>query len=622
VSLPAGPSFTVGLAFLLGMAGQVAARHLRVPGIVVLLALGVAAGPDGIGVLRPETLGVALPALVSFAVSIILFEGALALDLREAWRQGQAIRRLVTVGAAVTAVGAGWLAHRILGWEGTPSLLFGTLMIVTGPTVIQPILRRIRVDARVAAILEGEAILGDAVGATLAVLALELALAPSSQAFGPGLRELGVRLGVGLAAGLIAGGLIAFGLRYEKVVPLEIRNAMALAIVVGSYQVAEALAAESGIVAAIAAGLLVGNLPSGRKARGLHEFKQEITTLLLGLLFVLLAADVRLEQIRQLGLPGLAVVAVLVFVVRPLSVTLSTLGSDLALRERAFLAWLAPRGIVAAAVASYFADVLRANRIGEATELRALVFLVIAFTVTVQGLSGGLVARALGVARPPRSGWALLGANGLALALAERLAPPNEIVVIDSSREHCRRARERGIQAIEANGLEEETLSRPEVEGRLRFLAVTPNEEVNFLFARRVKEVLRHAELWLALRRRRDGVHPEMLDELGAHTLFGGERQLVIWALRFDRGLVRVERRRAGDGAVALTVDEPDEDSLAVLPLVVHRSGTALPYASDYVSRTGDEVEFGLFSERLEAARQVLDDAGWSLVAPPEAQPA
>jgi len=615
VTPPASATFHVGLAFLLGMGGQVLARHLRIPGIVVLLGLGVAAGPDGLGLLRADTLGAALPALVSFAVSIILFEGALVLDLREVRAQAGAIRRLVTIGAAITTIGGALAAHFALGWEGPLALLFGTLVIVTGPTVIQPILRRVRIDSDVGAVLEGEAILGDAVGATIAVVALELVLAPGHDALGSGLGGLAQRFAIGIAVGLVAGGLIAFGFKYQRAVPLEIRNAMALAIVVGSYQVADALVHESGILAVITAGLLVGNLPSGRRARRLHEFKEELTTLLLGLLFVLLAADVRLTEIRDLGWPGVVVVSALIFVVRPANVLVSTIGSELSWRQRSFLAWLAPRGIVAAAVASYFATVLDAQDIAGGSRLRALVFLVIAVTVTLQGSSAGWLARRLKIARPERSGWAVLGANGLALALAERLGKRAEVVLLDSSAQHCAEARRRGFRALEANALEDETLLRPEVEGRARFLAATPNDEVNFLFARRVRDVLRGGEIWLALRSDHAGVSPEMLEEMHARTLFGGERRLEIWVLRFERGLASVESRRAGESTVELPSLAPEQDSAAVLPLVVHRDDRVLPYPTDYRPRDGDRVEFAIFEERREEAERLLRESGWETAA-------
>ena len=258
LAIPEAPAFHIGIAFLLGMIGQVVARHLRVPGIVVLLALGVAVGPDGLGWLLPATLGTALPQLVSFAVAIILFEGSLALDLRAVWHQAPAIRRLVTLGAAVTATAGALAAHFILGWEWPAVVLFGSLVVVTGPTVIQPILRRIRLRPRVATILEGEAILGDAIGATLAVVVLELCVSRSPEFLARSGWAFAERITVGVLLGLLAGALVALAVRFERIVPPEVRNALAFAIVVGFYQIGDALSNESGILVAIVAGQASG----------------------------------------------------------------------------------------------------------------------------------------------------------------------------------------------------------------------------------------------------------------------------------------------------------------------------------------------------------------------------
>ncbi len=607
-AIPAAPAFHVGLAFLLGMVGQVLARHLRVPGIVVLLAMGVAVGPDGLGWLQPATLGAALPQLVSFAVAIILFEGSLALDLRAVWHQAPAIRRLVTVGALVTATAGAAAAHFVLAWEGPAAVLFGALVVVTGPTVIQPILRRIRLLPRVATILEGEAILGDAIGATLAVVALELCLSRSPEFLARTGWALAERILVGVLLGLVAGALVALAVRYERVVPPEVRNALAFAIVVGFYQIGDALSNESGILVAIAAGLLVGNLP-GKRARRLHEFKEELTMLLLGLLFVLLAADVRLAEIAELGWKGAAVVALMMFVVRPLNVALSTSGCGLERRERVFLAWLAPREIVAAAIASHAAIVLQHEGIAGGPQLRALVFLVIAVTVTLQGLSAGPVARALGVAKPPRSGWAILGANGLGLALAERLAKTEAVVVIDVAPERCRQARDLGFSVVEANALEEATFGIDEIEARLQFVGATPNEEVNFLFARRARELLKARNLWVGLRRDHSAIHPAMVAEIGGRILFARERRLGLWASRIETGLAEIESFVAGEDAAL-----PQGESALwadLLPLAHHRLSVVAPFSESVALRTGDMVDFAVLRSRRREIREALESSGW-----------
>ncbi len=610
MTVPSNPAFHVGLALLLGMFGQILARHLRIPGIVVLLGLGVAAGADGLGLLRPESLGGGLSSLVAFAVAIILFEGGMALDLRGVRSQGRAIRRLVTVGAVVTAVGAGLAVHLLLGWEGPPVVLFSVLVVVTGPTVIQPLLRRIRVVPRVASILEGEAILGDAIGATLAVVALELALLSGADGWVLGGRGLLARFGWGTLLGVLTGLLIVALHRFPRAVPADLRNAASLAILVGFYQVGEALRSESGILVAIVAGLLVGNLP-GLRPRSLITFKEELTVLLLGLLFVLLAADVRLADVRSLGWAGLGVVAVLILVVRPIDVLVSTWGTDLTTGEKRFLAWLAPRGIVAAAVASHFAEVFHSEGIAGGAQLRALVFLVIAVTVVVQGLSGGWVARRLGVSLGPRSGWAILGSNGLGLELASRLAPNGEVVLVDSAADRCQRARQLGLKVVEANALDESTLFHPDIEGRRRFVAATPNEEVNFIFGRRAHELLKADEVWIALRRHHATIRPPMLGEIGARILFGRESRLDLWSLRLERRLVDVEPWTPLRDDAKMPEGDAEDGSVPLLPLVLRRGDSVLPWDDASRARRGDRVDIAIFREQAERARADLEEAGW-----------
>lgn len=613
------PSLALGLAFGLGIAGQILARHLRLPGIVVLLALGVAAGPDGLGWLRPETIGSGLSAFVSFAVAIILFEGGLALDLRELVHQALPIRRLVTLGAALTALLGTVAARLLLDWSWGVATLFGTLVIVTGPTVIQPLMRRIRVQPRVATVLEAEGILGDAIGATVAVVALEVLLASPGTTLESAFQGLFGRLGFGIVSGLIAGGAIAGALGLRRLVPEGLRNVTALALLVAFYQASDALESESGILTAIVAGLMVGNLHS-KRLRALREFKEELTTLMIGILFVLLAADVRVADVLALGWPGALLVALLVLVVRPANVAISTAGSDLAPRERAFLAWLAPRGIVAAAVASHFRDVLDGAGIAGGRELRAMVFLVIAATVTVQGLSGGLVARALGVALPAPRGWGILGANALGRTLARLLGEP--VTLVDTNPDHCRVARREGLVAWAGNALDESVFRRSGLEERRDFLAVTPNEEVNFLFAGRVREMMREAAIWVALRRDHDAIRPAMLEPLNAEILFDGERAIELWSLRLERRLAVVESWVAEAEEPSLPRDAESGAPASYLPLVLFRDGRPMPHGAKTKARQGDRIAVALFTEAKRDAEARLALGGWQRVAPGDDAPA
>jgi NhaP-type Na+/H+ or K+/H+ antiporter len=390
------PALTVAIALAVGMVAQVVARHLRIPGIVLLLALGALLGPDGAGLVEPQSLAGGLHLLVGFAVAIVLFEGGLSLRLSLLRHQARSIRRLVTWGALITAAGGAVAAHYILDWEWPLSILFGTLVIVTGPTVISPLVRRLRLRHKVATVLEAEGIFGDAIGALVAVVTLEVILAPGGTSWTHGAWELLVRLGVGGLLGAFVGLLLAALLRYDFLIPTGLENVLSLATVLLLYQGSNWILPESGVVAVIAAGITVGNLES-RQVEELREFKEQLTVLMLGMLFILLAADVGLSDIYALGWPGLLTVAALIFIIRPLNVLASTAGSDLNVRERIFIAWLAPRGIVAAAIASLFAQSLANAGIEGGQELRAMVFLVIAVTVTFLGLSSIPLSKALGL---------------------------------------------------------------------------------------------------------------------------------------------------------------------------------------------------------------------------------
>ncbi len=448
------PALTVALALAAGMLGQSLARHLRIPGIVVLLAGGVLLGPDVLGLVRPRTLGPALASLVGFAVAVVLFEGGMNLDLKRLRREARSIRQMVTVGSVVTALGGAATARLLLGWSPKLSLLFGTLVIVTGPTVITPLLRRIRVQANVSTVLEAEAVFGDAIGALIAVVALEVALAPSGSLLVAGAWGLASRLSVGLVAGVIGGWVIGALLR-SGWVPEGLENVFTLALVLALYQATNALQPESGIVAVILAGLIVGNLHAPALS-ALKDFKEQLTILFIGMLFVLLAADVRLSEVVHLGWPGVATVLALMFVVRPANVLAGTWGAGLGWREKAFMTWMSPRGIVAAAVSSHFATALTAAGLPGGSDLRALVFLVIAVTVVVQGLSGGAVAGLLRLRREI-TGFAILGANGLGRAYGELLREAGqEAIFLDSNLDACRAARAAGFRALHGSALAED----------------------------------------------------------------------------------------------------------------------------------------------------------------------
>jgi NhaP-type Na+/H+ or K+/H+ antiporter len=611
----ADPALTVALALVAGMFAQALARHLRIPGIVLLLGMGVLLGPDGLGIVRPDTLGESLHTLVGFAVAVILFEGGMNLSLARMRREARSIRLLITLGALVTAIGGTLAARLILGWDWVLSTLFGTLVMVTGPTVINPLLRRIKVKERVATVLEAEGILVDAIGAIVAVVTLEVVLSPDALSFAGGAAggawHLFSRLAFGALFGAAGGLVVAALLRRERMIPEGLESVFTLSVAVAIFQISNAIIPESGILAVIVAGIVVGSSPV--QALGeLREFKEQLTILLLGLLFVLLAADVRLAQVRVLGWAGLGTVLALMLVVRPLNILAGTVGSDLTWREKVFLSWLAPRGIVAAAVSSLFAQTLDEEGIAGGDELRALVFLVIAVTVVVQGLTGGLVASWLGLRRPSDTGYVILGANDLARALGRALRDGGEeVVLIDSNQDACHAAEEEGFRVLHGSGLEPGVQEKAELDTRAGCIGLTSNEEVNLLFARRARKDFKVHRVWVAVRRGHLGVSGEVVRRLGGHLLFGGPAEILAWTHRLERGEAGVELWHYE----APLVDErspvsPDLDGL-LLPLAVVRGKKVFPMDESVSFRPGDRLYAAVTAGRREEIESWLQPSGW-----------
>ena len=612
-------AITVAIAMAAGMLSQVVARHLRLPGIVLLLAAGVLLGPDVANIVKPSELGGGLQLIVGFAVAVILFEGGMNLRWSRLAREATVIRRLVTVGALVTALGGALAARFVMGWEWMLAIPFGTLVVVTGPTVVTPLLRRIRVRHRIATVLEAEGVLIDAVGAVLAVVTLQVVLiGPGARSIAEGAMGILSRLGFGLAVGAVAGVLIALLLRYRKVVPEGLENVFTLSFVLVIFQVSNYFMPESGVMAVTAAGMVVGNMKT-RVQKELLEFKEQLTVLLIGMLFVLLAADVRIESIRDLGWPGVATVAVLMFVVRPLNVVAGTLGTPMAMKDRLFLCWLAPRGVVAAAIASLFAQSLTDAEIAGGEQLRALVFLVIATTVLVQGLSGSFVAGLLGVRREQPSGYAILGANDLGRALGRSLKEAGEhVMFIDSNPVACSAAEGEGFRVVFGNVIEERTLQRAQIEDRSSCIAVTPNEEVNLLWARAAMDQFGIEKVFVACRRDQSVVTAALVEKEHAQVLFGRARDLELWSLRFRRKTVALQEWRSAspDGADVATYREFPEN--LVLPMLVRRGKKVRPVSRSQQIKGKDRIIFALYTDSLEASESALREQGFVPAEEPE----
>ncbi len=605
------PSFILTLALTLGVLAQSFARHMRIPGIVVLLGVGVLMGPDLLGWIHPRSLGDGLFYIVDIGVAVILFEGGLNLEISRLRRAQISIRRLITLGALVTLCGGALAAFLLMGWSPMVSLMFGSLVVVTGPTVIGPLVSELRLQPRVATVLEAEGVLIDPIGVILAILVLEVALAPAGATLGYEFGALALRVGFGVFAGTVVGLLLAYGLRLKHLVPEGLENITVLASALLLFQGCDEVMSHSGIVAVTVAGIWVGNIRT-RVDRDLREFKDQLTVLLIGLIFILLAADVGLGEVQRLGWRGVGVLAVLMFVVRPLSVALSTWGSQLRLNERIFVGWIAPRGIVAAAVASLTSTLLVEQGIEAGVELRALVFLVIAGTVVWAGVTAKPVAALLKLRLPGRDTVVILSCQGLARTLAQILGEHGtRVVLIDSNPHYCREAEEAGFQVIYGNALKESTLSRARLERVSVAIGLTPNETLNSLFVEQARDQGGVPQGYVSVARLDSDVTPELLHQRGARVLFDGPHDVERWDVRARHSELSIEYFEYAD--VSESDDTPHRVEFAerCLILSIQRGNRIDPMSLGFEPKLGDIAAVAIHEGDAEDARRLLTQLGW-----------
>ncbi|ELS04591.1 NhaP-type Na+(K+)/H+ antiporter [Xenococcus sp. PCC 7305] len=475
------------IAVVAGISAQVIGEYLKVPSIVFLLLLGILLGSDGIDVLHPNELGVGLEVIVALAVAVILFEGGLNLELRELGKVSGSLRNLVTLGTLITLVGGGMAAHWLAEFPWAIAFLYASLVVVTGPTVIGPLLKQVRVDRQVSTILEGEGVLIDPVGAILAVVVLNAILnsdaAPVTVASG-----LVLRLGIGSLVGVIGGWLLGLFLKNTDRLSEELKNLVVLAGLWGLFVLSQTLYSESGLMATVAAGITVkaSGLPEERL---LKRFKGQLTVLFVSVLFVLLAADLSIASVVALGWGSVIAVLVLMFVIRPISIVICTWSSGLNWRQKIFLAWVAPKGIVSASVASLFAILLTENEITGGDAIKALVFLTIMMTVFCQGLTAGFVARFLRITLSESTGAVIVGGNNLGRLIAKLFQEAGEsVVLIDTDEEAVKKAQTDNIPVVQRSGLDAEALEEIGIESMGTFIALTKNGEINLVLAQRAME--------------------------------------------------------------------------------------------------------------------------------------
>ncbi|QDL07875.1 sodium:proton antiporter [Brasilonema octagenarum UFV-E1] len=475
------------IAVFAGISAQVLAASLRVPSIVFLLMFGILLGSDGFGLLDPHMLGTGLEVIVALATAIILFEGGLSLDLEELSKVSTSLQLLVTLGTMITLLGGSMAVHWLGEFPWPIAFLYASLVVVTGPTVVSPLLKQINVDRQVATLLEGEGVLIDPVGAILAVVVLNTILNDHTD-FMTAMSSLTLRLGVGGVIGAAGGWLMSLISKRANFLSFELKNLVVLAGLWGLFALSQMIRSESGLMTVVVAGVVFG-ASSVPEERLLRRFKGQLTILSVSVLFILLAADLSIASVFALGWGGVFTVLVLMFIVRPINILFCTWNSEFNWRQKLFLSWVAPRGIVSASVASLFAILLTERGINGGEAIKALVFLTIIMTVFCQGLTAAWFAKCLEITSKDAIGAVIVGCNPLSLLIARLFQEWGEpVVMIDTDAQRSEQAQAQNLRVISSSALDTGVLEEAGLGEMGTFLAMTSNGEVNFVLAQRAAE--------------------------------------------------------------------------------------------------------------------------------------
>ncbi|MFM7601101.1 MAG: cation:proton antiporter, partial [Pseudanabaena sp.] len=589
-------SLIIIIAITAGILARVIANFFRVPSIVFLLIFGVALGGNGLNLVQPRLLGDGLEAIVSISVALILFDGGLNLQLKELGKVSASLRNLITIGTLITLIGGGIAAYWLSEFPWTIAFLYAALVVVTGPTVVNPIVEEVGLDRRLATILEGEGVLIDAIGAVLAVVVLDVALNPTSSAFAV-VSDLGLRLGVGGVLGAIAGWLLGKFLQRAAFLAEDTKSAVVVAAVLGLFGIAQEIQSESGLTAVVLMGLVLraSEIPN---SRDLLKFKSQLVALMVSVLFILLSANLSIPSIFALGWGGVQTVLFLMFVVRPINVIVSTWNSSFTWRQKAFLSWCAPRGIVAASVASLFSILLTERGVNGGESIKALVFLTIAMTVFLQGLSAKLVAKLLGLNQPDISGLVVVGSNPIGILVA-RLFQANgqRVAIIDTSAELCKQAAEYNIPALVSNGLDAKSLAEAGLDSVGTFVALTINTDVNIVIAQLAVKEFKPPRVFAVYVKEAES---DRNGESEVQQAFSARVPIKTWNQYVLQREVRV-------GEFLLTEEELQEqlnrfntmfNAGILLPLLFERKGQLQIVSADMTWEKGDRILYLLYTPK------------------------
>lgn len=511
---------TIAFAFNAGIFSILLSHVVRLPSIIFFLIAGVLLGPGFVGIINPASLGNGFPVMIEAAVAIIVFEGSMNLNLKQLFKTSKIIRNMVSIGALISALLTTLLAHYLIGLDWFIALIFGCIMVITGPTVITPILKRVPLKEPLGSILHWESILLEPIGVTIGLLVLELVLVADATVTHSAIQFLLIII---TGAGVGAGFTFILGQWLKRWPPNQagVQNLIVLGSALLIFELANLIIPHAGLAAVVAGGLIFGKskIPALRE---IMEFKETITQMLISFIFILLAAKLDIQLIFSGGIGTLLFLILVLFVVRPLTIFISTAGSELNTKSKLFLSLMAPRGIVSASLISLIAILLQKEGMDQGKQMEVLAFQLIGVTVILHGTWAPLIAWILGVKQKEKQGYLIIGANALARNVAKALnAREIKTILVDRDGFEIQNCFNEGLTAVKGDALDQRFLNDLELHDIGRMIAMTPNDEINTLACQLGHRLFEKGKCYqLRTRPKKEENSEEIMEEAGG-VLFG-----------------------------------------------------------------------------------------------------
>ena len=599
------PTEVFVLAVLIAVTAQIISLRIRLPAIVLWLIAGMLLGPFGLHLLHVESVKPAMHTLIELGLAVILFEGGLNLDLRALKQQGWIVGRLLIFGPLLTMLVGGGLLHILSGMNWEMSLLFGALVAVGGPTVIIPIVRQTRMDRKLRQILTGEAMLIDATGAMLAIVMLQVVLVTGFE-FDVIARNLIIKFLIGAGIGWAGAWLISKTLYREWVKDAELRSVATLAAVWGIFLLASHLSSQAGLLAVLVAGALLQrkDLPNIQRLR---HFKGSLSMLLVSVLFVLLAADLNLAILAGNMGVGLLIFVALACIARPVTTFFSTLGSKLTPSQKRYLACMAPRGVVAAAITALFSMILKEQGVPGGVLLESLVYTIIILSVLVYGILAAPLSRWLKVEGAGERSILIIGGGPIGAELGRALGEDREVRFLDTNAEVVSTLQRSGYTAVRGNALDPLYMEIAHAEEVGAVIAMTGSSDHNLLIAQLAKDEFHVQDIYVALQEEDETKHARMIHQLQAKRLFAKAYHFTYWNDQAYRKRLTYEVRRVEEDSGLIGQRMADTQiPHGVQPMAIIRKGKSYLPHDDFRFIAGDEIKMLMRPDRMQEGQPLI----------------